>query len=416
MNIWSIRTMTALLAVLGLSLVGPGSAVAQEGSEEAAPVDLLTAARGAVLVEASHKPRDAYSLIDGDPASTWSIATKRNPAPYVFTFELMAPANLSAVGVSGAGERPGGVVGGSAKTIVIEGAAEPRGGAFRPLASLEAGSEGVSLAEVSDPEPVQALRFTVQGAQSPEAAFLYLAEVVAQGEMPLLEEADRFTGQFLTGRSTHIELKQDGLNLTGCYSENSGRSFGTIEGSVVDGVALVNWQSDQGITGTALLTIDSTGALSGVRYRHRSRSTWGGPPSEETASLPCSAEQPPANPILAGLQKDGEVKIYGILFNHDSDVPRSISLPALTQLQEALEAEPGMVVLIEGHTDADGSDSYNQDLSSRRAASVVAWLTERGIAAERLGSEGRGEKEPVASNKTADGKALNRRVEVSVVK
>ena len=89
--------------------------------------------------------------------------------------------------------------------------------------------------------------------------------------------------------------------------------------------------------------------------------------------------------------------------------------PALTQLLEALEAVPDMQVLIEGHTDADGSDAYNQDLSSRRAASVVAWLTERGIAADRLGSDGRGEKEPVASNKTSDGKALNRRVEVSVV-
>lgn len=418
MNTWKRGATAGFFSLLFLALVVQGSSLVAQDNGEAAtsePRDLLATASGAVLVESSHKPRDALALIDGDPASNWSIATKRNPAPYSFTFELMAPAQLSAVGVGGAGERPGGVVGGSAKTILIEAAAEPRGSAFRPLATLEAGSEGVSLAEVTEAGPIQALRFTVQDAQSPEAAFLYLAEVIAHGEMPVPEERDRFSGQFLTGRATHIELKQDGLALTGCYSDNGGRSFGTLDGSVVDGVALVNWKSDEGIAGTALLTIDSTDAISGVRYRHRSRSPWGGPPAEEAASLPCSVERAPANPILAALQKDGEVKIYGILFTHDSDVPRPISLPALTQLLEALEAVPEMRVLIEGHTDADGSDAYNQDLSSRRAASVVAWLTERGIAAERLGSDGRGEKEPVASNKTADGKALNRRVEVSVV-
>ncbi|NNJ66405.1 MAG: OmpA family protein, partial [Boseongicola sp.] len=55
---------------------------------------------------------------------------------------------------------------------------------------------------------------------------------------------------------------------------------------------------------------------------------------------------------------------------------------------------------------------YNLDLSARRAASVVGWLTENGIAPERLRPDGLGESEPVASNKTADGKALNRRVDV----
>ncbi|GAB5471084.1 MAG: hypothetical protein Kilf2KO_41140 [Rhodospirillales bacterium] len=93
-------------------------------------------------------------MIDGDPSSTWNIATKRNPAPYSFTFELMAPAQLGPVGVVGAGERPGGVVGGSAKTILIEGATEPRGGEFRTPATLEAASEGESLAELAQGKPV----------------------------------------------------------------------------------------------------------------------------------------------------------------------------------------------------------------------------------------------------------------------
>ena len=65
-----------------------------------------------------------------------------------------------------------------------------------------------------------------------------------------------------------------------------------------------------------------------------------------------------------------------------------------------------------GHTDADGSDEYNVSLSERRAQSVVAWMSQNDIAAERLAAVGYGESRPVANNTSAQGKALNRRVEV----
>ena len=69
-------------------------------------------------------------------------------------------------------------------------------------------------------------------------------------------------------------------------------------------------------------------------------------------------------------------------------------------------------VTIEGHTDADGSDAHNLDLSQRRAEAVVRWLTERGLAPSRLRSAGKGENEPIADNTTRAGKQLNRRVEI----
>ena len=112
------------------------------------------------------------------------------------------------------------------------------------------------------------------------------------------------------------------------------------------------------------------------------------------------------------MQGAGEVQIYGILFNHDSDVPKASSRAALEQLREALASDTSLDVTIEGHTDSDGDDAYNLDLSQRRAASVVSWLTDAGIEATQMQPAGRGESEPVASNNTADGKALNRRVEV----
>ena len=73
------------------------------------------------------------------------------------------------------------------------------------------------------------------------------------------------------------------------------------------------------------------------------------------------------------------------------------------------------VFLIEGHTDDRGRDAYNLNLSDQRAASVLSYLTQRGISSSRLQSKGFGEARPVASNKTAAGRQENRRVELSII-
>ncbi len=77
---------------------------------------------------------------------------------------------------------------------------------------------------------------------------------------------------------------------------------------------------------------------------------------------------------------------------------------------------PAVRVLIVGHTSSEGSEAYNQRLSERRAESVKAYLVSRGVQAARLGTEGRGESEPVAPNSIEAGRAMNRRVEFFVVK
>jgi OOP family OmpA-OmpF porin len=73
------------------------------------------------------------------------------------------------------------------------------------------------------------------------------------------------------------------------------------------------------------------------------------------------------------------------------------------------------VVIAIGHTDSIGSDAYNQKLSVRRAESVKAYLVSKGVEPNRIYTEGKGEKQPVASNKTADGRQKNRRVEIEVI-
>ncbi len=73
------------------------------------------------------------------------------------------------------------------------------------------------------------------------------------------------------------------------------------------------------------------------------------------------------------------------------------------------------VIIAVGHTDSIGSDAYNQKLSVRRAEAVKAYLVSKGIDKSRVYTEGKGEKQPVADNKTAAGRAQNRRVEIEVV-
>jgi len=73
------------------------------------------------------------------------------------------------------------------------------------------------------------------------------------------------------------------------------------------------------------------------------------------------------------------------------------------------------VIIAVGHTDSVGSDAYNQKLSVRRAEAVKAYLVSKGIEKNRVYTEGKGEKQPVADNKTKEGRAKNRRVEIEVV-
>ncbi len=85
---------------------------------------------------------------------------------------------------------------------------------------------------------------------------------------------------------------------------------------------------------------------------------------------------------------------------------------SLNKLAGVVAKYNNTVVHIVGHTDSSGSDSYNQQLSERRALSVKDYLAAHGVAANRIRTEGRGESEPRATNATPEGRAMNRRVEI----
>jgi outer membrane protein OmpA-like peptidoglycan-associated protein len=113
-----------------------------------------------------------------------------------------------------------------------------------------------------------------------------------------------------------------------------------------------------------------------------------------------------------------QLNAYGktILFDSGKSTFKNQSYTVLQSIGDILKEYPNSNFMIEGHTDSDGSNQLNQTLSENRAAAVKNYLIEKGIAAERLKSTGFGETKPIDTNKTAKGKANNRRVEVSLIK
>ena len=120
------------------------------------------------------------------------------------------------------------------------------------------------------------------------------------------------------------------------------------------------------------------------------------------------------DPLYETLRDTGSFTTRGIYFDVGSATIRPESTPTLVQLEETLTKHGELRVRIEGHTDSTGTDGYNMGLSIRRAEAVQHYLVSKGIAVNRLEIAGFGERVPLASNATREGRAMNRRVEFIV--
>jgi OOP family OmpA-OmpF porin len=119
---------------------------------------------------------------------------------------------------------------------------------------------------------------------------------------------------------------------------------------------------------------------------------------------------PPPKPVAEKVTLAADV-----LFDFDKSVIKPDGKNKLDDLSQKIRAISLEVVIAIGHADSIGTDAYNQKLSVRRAESVKAYLVSKGVEPNRIYTEGKGEKQPVASNKTNDGRAKNRRVEIEVI-
>jgi outer membrane protein OmpA-like peptidoglycan-associated protein len=113
------------------------------------------------------------------------------------------------------------------------------------------------------------------------------------------------------------------------------------------------------------------------------------------------------------IAQTGTAAVYGIHFDSDSAKLKADSTPALEAVLGLINNHPGSRWMIAGHTDNQGSSVRNQVLSEDRAGSVITWLKAHGVDSTRLAPQGFGATQPVADNATANGRALNRRVEIA---
>ena len=133
-------------------------------------------------------------------------------------------------------------------------------------------------------------------------------------------------------------------------------------------------------------------------------------PAPVAAPAPAPAPVAPAAPAVEKVSFAADA-----FFDFDKATLKTEGKAKLDDLADKVKGLNLEVIIATGHTDSKGSDAYNQKLSVKRADAVKAYLTGKGLDASRVYTEGKGEAQPVADNKSDEGRAKNRRVEIEVV-
>jgi OmpA-OmpF porin, OOP family len=416
MRIARVSTCIAFLCAIA-SL--PVKLSAQAGSVPAES-NLLSWGAGALVVQAppSYSDTGAWSpdsLLDELPNTGW--ATKDGDlTPKVFVFEMAEKSAITSLAFDTAqAENPGR----AAKDLKVE-IANSKDGPFSAVATF-------ALAQAKDhqkfplktPATGRYVRLTVLS-NFGDAKYMELMNIYAYGKplekRPLPDNSGMFTSSY--GK---FHMQQTGSAVNGCYEWGNGLiENGGFEGRVLR----FTWTqtSTEAITsrrhgGPAMLIFSDDGqSFTGFWWSDGATGSPGGKWDGKRASKDvgsCPYWKPGAgNEVVDQLKSEGRARLYGILFDTDSDHLTAESKPTLDSLIAAAAAQPTWSFGIEGYTDNVGGDAHNQTLSEKRALSVKAYLVAAGVDASRLTTEGFGASHPVSSNDTELGRSQNRRVEV----
>jgi len=144
------------------------------------------------------------------------------------------------------------------------------------------------------------------------------------------------------------------------------------------------------------------------------------PPDSDGDGVPDAEDQCPGTPHgvavdAVGCERKGSITLEGVTFQLNSAELTVDSRPALDRVADDLRKYPRLKIELQGYTDSVGSDQYNLKLSQRRADAVAHYLMNAGVAESQVTARGYGESNPIADNKTAQGRAQNRRVVMKVL-
>ena len=249
--------------------------------------------------------------------------------------------------------------------------------------------------------------------------YIEIMNVLAYGKVVLRRPLPDNSGVFNSSCCNLFHMQQQGSTVNGCYEYK----YGLIENGGFEGRVLrFNWSEadDKGVrqSGPAMLIFADDGqSFTGYWWWPQDAGKspsgrWDGKRvSKEIGSCP-HWKPGVGNVVVDQLKSEGRARLYGILFDTDSDHLKDESKPTLDSLVAAAKTQPAWSFGIEGHTDNVGGDAHNQTLSEKRALSVKAYLVAAGVDATRLTTQGFGAGKPVASNDTELGRSQNRRVEV----
>lgn len=194
-----------------------------------------------------------------------------------------------------------------------------------------------------------------------------------------------------------------GLTLGACQTLNTNKERGAVIGATVGGVAGGVIGKHQGSTAKGAIIGATVGGVVGGVIGHQM--------DQQAKEL----EQNIPGAIVERVGEGIQVTFpSGLLFDFASDRVKPTAAQNLRNLAASLDKYPNSSLLIVGHTDAVGTDEYNQTLSERRARSAAVFLANNGVSMARLRTMGLGESEPKAPNDTEANMAQNRRVEVAI--
>ncbi len=138
--------------------------------------------------------------------------------------------------------------------------------------------------------------------------------------------------------------------------------------------------------------------------------------ADRSATVTLTLEPESSNNLQQQLEEKGKVELYGIYFDTDKATIKPASEGTLQQVLALINKNPSMPLEIGGHTDGEGNDAYNMNLSEQRAEAVIQWLKDHKGKTGQLKGKGYGETQPVGDNDTETGRALNRRVEIKLIR
>ncbi|MCX4193478.1 OmpA family protein [Methylophaga sp. OBS1] len=196
--------------------------------------------------------------------------------------------------------------------------------------------------------------------------------------------------------------------LSGCAADDPNKRTKTGAAVGAAAGALLGYAVDDGTGG--VVAGAAVGALAGAgvgRYMDNQQREFEQALADEQARNELKIQQLENETLKIDIASE-------VSFDFDSASLKSAFTPTLNKVADVLQRYPKTVIHVVGHTDSVGSESYNQQLSERRAQSVADYLASNGVERGRLYATGRGELEPRATNETEAGRQLNRRVELFV--